>query len=431
MNVRNTKKDIFMTFLTKLIYLGGSFFISVLLARLLGAEGKGIVTALFVFPNLLISLADMGVRQASAYTIGQKKYTVQEIFSSSLILWILASVLSVVLLIGYYLLSSNTNFSWLLIVIALGFVPIKILESYYYGIHQGKQQIEIMNARHMISFIARLISVVLFVWIISTGVFGAALSMLISSLAVVIYSYVKLKGTLNFKFSYIKGLPITLFKQGILFALALFVLNINYRVDILILEHFVSSTDVGLYSVGVGLAELIWQLPTAIGTVLFSSSANSKSDINAANQAAKLLRVSLVFLVFGSIMFVFTSRWIVPLIYGNEFQDSAQVINLLLPGIILVVIIQVLHSSLSGRGYPLIGLKIFILAIIVNIILNLILIPEIGINGAAIASSVSYAVGGIGYAWIYAKKTHLHIYDLLIIKKEDILLIKNALKKKL
>lgn len=430
MKERNTTKDIFMTFLTKMIYLGGSFFISVLLARLLGAEGKGVVTALFVVPNLLISLADMGVRQASAFTIGQKKYTAQEVFSSSLILWILASVISILLLLSYYLITATTNFNWILIAIAIGFVPIKILEAYYYGIHQGKQQIEMMNVRHMISFTARLVSVVLFVWIISTGVFGAAIAMLLSSVAVVGYSYWKLKDTVKFKFSYIKGLPQILFKKGILFALALFVLNINYRVDILILERFVSSADVGLYSVGVGLAELIWQLPTAIGTVLFSSSANSKSDSIAANQAAKLLRVSLVFLVLGSILFTFTSGWIVPLIYGNEFQASAQVINLLLPGIILVVIIQVLHASISGRGYPLIGLKVFILSIIVNVILNLILIPELGINGAAIASSVSYTIGGMGYAWIYAKKTELRMSDLLFIKKEDISQIINNIKNK-
>lgn len=428
MKERNTTKDIFMTFFTKLIYLGGSFFISVLLARLLGAEGKGIVTSLFVVPNLLISLADMGVRQASAYTIGQKKYSVQEVFSSSLILWVIASVVSVFLLGGYYTVTSTTEFHWLLISIALIFVPIKILEAYYYGIHQGKQQIESMNIRHMISFLTRFISVVLMVWILGIGVYGAAAAMLFASLAVVFYSFWTLKNLVKFKFSFVKGLPQELFKKGILFALALFVLNMNYRVDILILERFVSASEVGVYSVGVGLAELIWQLPAAIGTVLFSSSANSKSDAEPANQAAKLLRVSLLFLIMGSVIFALCSRWIVPWIYGSEYQASAQVINYLLPGIILVVIIQVLHASFSGRGYPLVGLGTFIAAILTNIGANLYLIPLYGINGAAIASSFSYAVGGIGYAVLYAKKNQLKLKDLLIVKKEDFSSIMNTIK---
>lgn len=425
---RNTMKDIFLTFVTKMFYLGGSFIISVLLARLLGAEGRGIVAALFVLPNLIISLADMGIRQSSAYMIGQKKYTVQEVFSSSLVLWLLASIISIIVLISYYMFPSTTQYNWGLIVIAISLVPIKILETYYYGIHQGKQQIEIMNKRHIISFLSRLVGVVILVWVLSTGVYGAAVATLLASASVVLYSFWTLKDTVKFKLNYKKGLPQKLFRKGIVFALVLFILNINYRIDILILERFVSAAEIGIYSVGVGLSELIWQLPTAIGTVLFASSTNSTSDIDAAKKAAKLLRVSLVFLVTGSILFALTSKWIVPFIYGNEFQSASEVINLLLPGIILVVIIQILHASLSGRGYPLVGIRIFILAIIVNIVLNVLLIPIYGINGAAISSTISYAIGGFGYAYVFAKRTQLPLKDVLVIKKEDLTEIKKALK---
>jgi O-antigen/teichoic acid export membrane protein len=427
---RNTVKDIMMTFLTKIVYLGGSFFVSIILARLLGAEGKGIVTALFVIPNILISLADMGVRQAAAYTIGQKKYSLQYVFSSSLTLWIFSSLLSIILLLLYYMLPITTSYHWGLIFTAILLVPIKILDSYYYGIHQGLQQIGVMNMRHLIAFIIRLLVVLLFVWIIPTHVFGAAAAMVVSALGVGIYSYWVLKDKVKFTFYRQTDLPRHLFKQGILFALALFILTINYRIDILLLEQLVTPAEIGQYSVGVGLAELIWQLPNAIGTVLFASSANSKTDEEASKRSARLLRVSLVFLVFGGVLFSLTSQWIVPFIYGTEFIPAAGVINRLLPGILLVVVIQVLHASLSGRGYPLIGAKLFVVAIVVNIVLNLILIPELGINGAAYASTTSYAIGGIGYAWLFARKEQMSMKDVLIVQKEDIQLIKERFNRR-
>lgn len=426
---RNTIKDIILTFLTKVVYLGGSFIVSILLARLLGAEGKGVVTTLFVVPNILISLADMGVRQAAAYTIGQRKYSVQKVFSSSLSLWIISSAVSILLLLLYYTLPITTSYHWGLIVIAILLVPIKILDSYYYGIHQGLQQIGPMNIRHLVAFSVRLIIVVFFVWMIPTHVFGAAAAMVVSALAVGFYSYWILKGKVRFTFYRKMDLPTQLFKQGIMFAIALFILTINYRVDILLLEPLVTPAEVGQYSVGVGLAELIWQLPNAIGTVLFASSANSKTDEEAAKRSARLLRVSLIFLIFAGILFALTSHLIVPFIYGTEFAPASGVINRLLPGVLLVVIIQVLHASLSGRGYPLIGVKLFIFAILVNIILNLLLIPRLGINGAAYASTISYAIGGSGYAWLFAKKEKMSVKELVCIQKEDLQLIRQKLPK--
>lgn len=425
---RNTTKDIALTFMTKIIYLGGSFIVSVILARLLGAEGKGVVTALFVVPNILISLADMGIRQSAAYTIAQKKYTLQEVFSSSLLLWGIASFISIILLAVYYALPFTTSYHWGLVFIAIMLVPIKILDTYYYGIHQGLQEIDAMNIRHIISFMTRLVTVILLVWIFQTGVFGAAFATLISAVTVGIYSYWILKDRIKFKIQRLPELPEKLFHQGIQFAVALFIITLNYRIDILILEQLVSASEVGQYSVGVGLAELIWQLPNAIGTVLFSSSANSKTDHEAAVRSARLLRVSLVFLIFTGILFVLNSQWLVPLIYGAEFQASSQVIDRLLPGILLVVIIQVLHASLSGRGYPLVGVKVFIFSIIVNVVLNFLFIPSMGINGAAYASSISYAIGGFGYAWLYAKKEKLSLKELLVIQKEDVALIKKNIQ---
>lgn len=425
----STAFDIAMTFITKIAFLGGSFIISILLARLLGPEGKGIVTALFVIPNMMVSLADLGVRQASAYYIGKEKYTIQQVLSSSLFLWIITSIISMIVVLTYYLIPGTANYTWPLIVIGIAYVPVRILVSYFNGVLQGQQKIGNMNMKFIIEFIVRLIFVVLLVWIFNLDVVGAAFATFATNIAVVLYSGYIIRQTAKIKLEYIKGVPQDMFRKGIIFAVALFVLNLNYQVDIVFLENMVGSYDLGLYSVGVTLAELIWQLPSALGMVLFARSANSKSDAEASNRSAKLLRLSWIPLIVGSIIFWIGAPFFVQLLYGQEFVEAGNVIRVLLPGIVLMVLFKILNADLAGRGHPLFALRIYLVTLVVNVGLNVFLIPEYGIYGAAFASTVSYILGAIIFSIAYHKHTGLRYRDLFILNEEDIQMIKTTFSK--
>lgn len=427
-NKKNTGFDIVTTFGTKIIFLGGSFIISVLLARLLGPEGKGIITALFVVPNIVISIADLGIRQSSAYLIGKKIYKVQDVISSSMLLWVITSFLSVTIVLIYYISSYSTDYSWVLIIIGLAIIPVKILVAYYNGILQGQLKIGNINIKVLLSFIVNLIGVILLVGILDLGVNGAALVTMFVALASSIYFIFILRKTAKINIKYIKPIPQEMFKKGITFAVALFILQLNYKIDIVILENMVSAAEVGVYSVGAHLAELIWQLPAAISVVLFAKSANSKSDSEASLRSARLLRLSLAALFVVVLVFGIVSNYFVTFIYGAEYQEAAGVINILLPGVLMIVISKILHPSLAARGYPLYGLAVFIAPLFINVVLNFILIPVYGINGAAMASTISYTIGGITYGIVYSRKEKIRLRDLLFIKKEDINLIINSYK---
>lgn len=425
----STAFDIMITFVTKIIFLGGSFIISILLARLLGPQGKGVVTALFVIPNMMVSLADLGVRQASAYYIGQKKYSVQEILSSSLFLWILTSIGSMLIVLTYYVVPFTETYSGILILIGISYVPIKILVSYLNGVLQGQQMIGRMNVKILIEFSVRLAIVILLVWLLDLGVTGAALATVLPTAAVFFYSRKMVSQTARMKIKYYPGIPQDMFRKGVLYALALFVLQLNYKVDIVLLENLVSSTDLGIYSVGVTLAELIWQVPAAVAVVLFARSANSKSDKEASNRSAKLLRLSWIPLLVISVVFFAGAPLFVSILYGNEFVLAGGVIRLLLPGIVVMVLFKILNADLAGRGKPLFALRIYVVTLVINVILNLILIPQYGINGAAAASTVSYMTGAVIFSIAYHRYTGLAYRDLFIMNTDDVQMVKSTLGK--
>src|SRR5699024_8097349 len=266
------------TFSTRILVLFGSFIVSVLLARLLGPEGQGVVAAIFVVPNIIISIGDLGIRQASAYFIGRKLYSIKDVISSNMLLCVITSVISMSIVAVYYSTGYIQKYGVFIIILALIFIPIKLLTSYFGGVIQGTQKISNINLKELISLTIQLFSILLLVWYFNMGVKGAVLTTLIVASVGLFYYIIVVSKLSVIKIKYINPIPQELFKRGIAFALALFILTLNYKIDILFLEKMVTSAEVGIYSVGTSLAELIWQLPAAISLVLFARSANSKSD---------------------------------------------------------------------------------------------------------------------------------------------------------
>jgi O-antigen/teichoic acid export membrane protein len=223
----------------------------------------------------------------------------------------------------------------------------------------------------------------------------------------------------NLRPSYIPGLPWKFLKLGIVYGLALFILSMNYRIDILILERLSSATDVGIYSIGVGVAEKLWLLPNALTTVNFARSAVSEDAISHARKTAKVLRIVLWLSIIPCIILYLLAPWLIPLIYGGSYSESGFVVQAILPGIWATLIFKILNSDLAGRGRPDAAMWVYGLALIMNVVLNLLWIPEFGAIGSAWASSISYLIGAFIFSVVYSKISHVSMSDLFIPRKLD------------
>ena len=104
---------------------------------------------------------------------------------------------------------------------------------------------------------------------------------------------------------------------------------------------------------------------------------------------------------------------------------------ILLIGIVFASIGKVSPAYFYTKGKPSIHLIVAAVVLTINIALNFVLIPIMGINGAALASTVSYFFYGVIYILILGRDG-ISVKQLLIIQKEDIRSIKqlipNALK---
>ncbi len=189
----------------------------------------------------------------------------------------------------------------------------------------------------------------------------------------------------------------------------------------LLIAHFLSATIVGYYSVSVSMAEALWYLPAAVGTVIFASTSNSTAEQS--NRNTPMVCRNTLFITFILALLLFAvSSFIIPLLYGQEFLPAVRPLWILLPGVVALSICKVLANEMTGRGRPKISLLASVITLGVNIPLNLILIPQMGMNGGAIATSVAYIVSSIIVLLFFIRVSKNRISDVLILKRSDVLI---------
>jgi O-antigen/teichoic acid export membrane protein len=216
--------------------------------------------------------------------------------------------------------------------------------------------------------------------------------------------------------------------MGVMFALSFVIIQLNFRIDVLLLKELSTMEEVGFYSLGVSIAEKLWQLPFAIGIVLMSRAVNT-DDQDAINETtARLVRVSLIVGLIASIAMFVVSPWVLPAIWGEKFRPSIMVVQYILPGILFISIYRVLSSRLAGIGRPGVSIYVFLPALIINILLNLWWIPPYGAFGAVMATNVSYTLGTIAYIFVYSRIVHMPVRMIFEYKQSDFRFLKELKK---
>lgn len=180
-------------------------------------------------------------------------------------------------------------------------------------------------------------------------------------------------------------------------------LNSLYNVDIILLQLLVGSETTGYYKAALVIAEFLWFVPFAIQIILL----HSTSELWANNQheritsiATRAVRYALLLTLLLSMGLIALANPLVTLYFGSDFSSAVIPLLLLIPGALGFALARPLLAIGQGKG----DLRILIwttgIASSINIVLNLLLIPRYGMNGAAVATSVGY--GSMFFLHVYS-----------------------------
>jgi len=312
-----------------------------------------------------------------------------------------------------------------MIILAMLYLPIKLLITYSGSIYLANVEFKKANMLRWLTSLLTFAGIFVSVFIFRMSIIGALIALISASLIVLIITIVHIAKQYGIKIHFDKKVIHSIFGMGIIYAVALFIIQLNYRVDILILQFLSDNKEIGYYSLGVSVSEQLLQIPMAIGIVVISRSANQSNMTELVKDVGRMLRLGFLVVVSASVVLFFLVPFAVPLIYGQAFSKSIMVVQQIIPGIIFFVIIRILCSSLAGLGKPWVIIFIFVPALLLNIILNFLWIPTYGCLGAAWATNVSYISGALVLLFIYARITKTPLVLFIMFKRDDFRIIHN------
>lgn len=417
--MRSILKDVFSVGVSKVIIIAFGLATSIITARILGPEKNGIISALLVFPSIFLSFGSLGIRQSTTYLLGQGVHSEDKIKTAITQIWVLTSIVSLIacfLLIKFLSVSSNSN---LYIFLAILPIPFVLFNTYNSGIFLGKNNIKEFNKINWIPTVVIFLLTVLFLVLFNLDIEGYLLALIAGPISISIVLLFKNKFINSFSFIFNWSIIKSLLGLGMIYALALLVINLNYKFDIIMLERMSNPYETGIYSKGANITEFLWQIPMLLSTIVFARSATAKNGKEFSLKVTQLLRVAFVFIGFGSLVLWLLSDVIILNLFGMAFFDSITVLNYLLPGVILLTVYKVLNMDLAGKGKPWISMYAMVPALVVNVVMNYYIIPIYGASGAALSSSISYTFAAILFIFVYAKTVKLSMREILIFSRED------------
>lgn len=174
----------------------------------------------------------------------------------------------------------------------------------------------------------------------------------------------------------------------------IFLLTSLYHVDLLMLRPMAGSDQTGYYKGALALAEFLWFAPVALQTVFVHSTSElwSKGRTRKISElASRTTRFTFLLTALLALGIAALADVFVPLYYGEDFTPAVEPLLLLLPGALGFAVARPIFAIGQGKGDMRVLVAATGAAALLNVVLNVLLIPIYGMAGAAVATSVGYA----------------------------------------
>jgi O-antigen/teichoic acid export membrane protein len=362
---------------------------SVLVARALGPGGRGALAAVAGFATVLVALGGLGVGSANTYFLLDRPGAQRAIVSNSL--WIGACVgggLSVAGLVLYALLPGVLpGLSGPEVVVALLSVPAMLVALFLQSVLMGQFRTRVYNAIAAVLAALPVLALAVGFLVFDLGVLGTiVVTTAVQYVGLAAYVAVTSEGPILAAFD--RPLARQMLRYGLRIYAATTLAFLVIRVDVLLVNGYSGASATGLYTAAVAIADLLYLLPLAVGFSLFPRVADTK-------QWDLTLRVIRVFgpsYLVLCLLSVALAPAALSLLYGEAFSGAAELYYWLAPGAFALGILSVLSQHFSGIGLPWVLVCTWAAGLLVNVALNLALLPSEGPYVAALSSSVAYVL---------------------------------------
>jgi O-antigen/teichoic acid export membrane protein len=411
-------------FFERIVGMALSFFVGVYVARYLGPADFGLFSYAASFVGLFVVIATLGLDNILVRDLVKDKKRRDELLGTTFVLKIIGSILMLIIILITVRFTNNDNFTNLLIfIIAAGtiFQSFNVINCYF----QAKVLSKYMVYAQMFSTILCSVIKLLLIYF-NMGLIYFAMVTLLQIIILVsgfIVMYMKQKLNLsNWRINY--DLAKKLLSDSWPLMLSGIAISIYMKIDQVMIKNMLDAKAVGNYAVAVKLTEVWYFIPVLINSSLFPAIINAKKIDEKLyyGRLQKLYDLMVLSAIGISLSVMFLSNNIIKLLFGIQYQEAAGVLQIYVWACVFVFLGVVNSKYLIAENYTKILFLITFTGAIINITLNIILIPKLGINGAAIATVLSQFV--VAFSIVLISKTR---YNFLLMIKSFLLI--NSIKR--
>lgn len=431
MNRRSSiKSSILYTFLTKLVLIFLKLGVSIITARFLGPAGRGIYFSIIQFAGIINTIGSISIGEGLIYYFGKNKLKRENLLCITFSLSIFFSLIVIFFLyltqplINKYLFEELNQAYFNILSSIIFFMLFEYITS---SAMKGLHLFSTVNKLTIISRTVIMFSIFLGLFFISPDALTAIKAFLVAHVINFIFYFGAALKCSDYRFKVPNLKKIKLFSFSLKTHLPTVLTEAEYRIDIFILLYFINAAAVGIYSIGVTISQLVWYISNSVNTVLYPYIASSGS-VEAKSITAKALRLNLFINLIAILGLVFFGYYLIIFLFGAEFEKSYLIFLILTPGLLIDSFSRNITSWLKGIGKPEIISKIVLFSLVLNIILNIFLIPYFGITGAAISSSLTYITKAFFMIKVFLNKSDFSLNDIFLPKKNEVAELITSLK---
>jgi len=400
------------------------------ITRILGPANRGLFGLFARIPESVVGVGNYGFGDAIMYYLAKEKYELKKAVGATFLYVLfnslfLCSLTYIILHFKWFFKDEMAGVSQYTFSILVT-IPLYLLEDTGLKMLVAVSKTGSASSIRGIKTLLLLLSFTL-IWLLSKDGFAAAIYSWVFSAAICAllpYFLLRKQGIFPMQFD------LTLVKQALKYGFSGYLSQcfeiILLRLGFFYIAAIFDPVQLGFYAVATRIAEMMRIIPQALVApfipILFGMEEKDSTLFT-----PRIVKTVFWSMTLISILVGLSSKWFIPILLGNEFAPSHTIFIYLLPGIIGYSVFSFLRFDLFGRNKPSKVSQATGITLIITAVAIYFLIKYQGVNGAAMASSLSFITAAIMTMFFYHKESKVPIAHLFFFTKPELKKIKSLI----
>jgi antigen flippase len=366
----------------------------VLLARELGPSGRGALAAVVLWPTLLWTVGNLGVVDSAAFYSARDPERRPSIAWTSLVLAALQSLVLVAvgLVLVPLVLARQEESVVRDCLIYLASIPTSLVSLYFASILNGAHRFVAFNLLRATVFVANTVGLVALALATELTVTSAMLAYLVAQAVTVSVATILVLPYLRRPHEPRRDLAGELLSYGWRSQLSTISNLLNERVDQLVISIFFAPASLGLYVVAWTMTGLPGMVGYSVAFAALPAVAKADSSDESVRRAREYVSLTFVATAAVALPLLLLAPEILRIAFGSDFVAATDLSRILLVASISLGTGRVLGATLKGVNRPLDAGASEGAGLAVTAVGLAVLLPTVGLTGAAITSLIAYSV---------------------------------------